>query len=87
MMEMRAELFFFASFPKELEQFRGKHVATIGIKVVAIGDSAKEVFEKARKEYPEKMPVLAFIPKKEALVLQVFRLEELESPYWIPMLF
>lgn len=29
----------------------------------------KLIFEKARKEYPEKMPTLAFIPKKEALVL------------------
>ena len=66
---MREELKFFASFPKELEQFRGKHVAMIGRRVVASGDSAKEVFEKARKEYPEKMPVLAFIPRKEALVL------------------
>jgi hypothetical protein len=30
----------------------------IGMRVVA-----------ARKEYPEKMPVLTFIPRKEALVL------------------
>jgi lysine/ornithine N-monooxygenase len=63
------ELKWFASFPKEMEQFRGKHVALIGRKVVASGDSAKEVFEKAKKEYPDKMPVLAFIPRKEALVL------------------
>jgi hypothetical protein len=56
---MREELKWFAAFPKEIEQFRGKHVAMIGRKVVASGDSAKEVFEKARKDYPEKMPVLA----------------------------
>jgi lysine/ornithine N-monooxygenase len=67
--EMREELKWFASFPKEMEQFRGKHVAIIGRKVVASGDSAKEVFEKAKKEYPDKMPVLAFIPRREALVL------------------
>jgi lysine/ornithine N-monooxygenase len=66
---MREELKWFASFPKEMEQFRGKHVAIIGRKVVASGDSAKEVFEKAKKEYPDKMPVLAFIPRREALVL------------------
>lgn len=66
---MREELKWFASFPKEMEQFRGKHVALIGRKVVASGDSAKEVFEKAKQEYPDKMPVLAFIPRKEALVL------------------
>ena len=66
---MREELKWFALFPKEMEQFRGKHVAMIGRKVVASGDSAKEVFEKAKKEYPDKMPVLAFIPRKEALVL------------------
>jgi lysine/ornithine N-monooxygenase len=66
---MREELKWFASFPNEMEQFRGKHVAMIGRKVVASGDSAKEVFEKAKKEYPDKMPVLAFIPRKETLVL------------------
>ena len=66
---MGEELKWFASFPKEMEQFRGKHVAMIGRKVVASGDSAKEVFEIAKKEYPDKMPVLAFIPGKEALVL------------------
>jgi len=71
-MKMREELKFFVSFPKELEQFRGKHVAMIGRRVVASGDSAKEVFEKAREEHPKKMPVLAFIPRKEALVLRVF---------------
>ena len=66
---MREKLNWFASFPKEMGQFRGKHVAIIGRKVVVSGDSAKEVFEKARKEYPEKMPVLAFIPRRETLVL------------------
>ena len=66
---MREELKWFAAFPKEIGRFRGKHVAMIGRKVVASGDSAKEVFEKARKDYPEKMPVLAFIPRKEALIL------------------
>ena len=66
---MREELKLFASFPEEMEQFRGKHVAIVGRNIVASGDSAREVFEKARKEYPEKMPVLAFIPRKEALVL------------------
>jgi hypothetical protein len=65
---MIEELKWFAAFPKEIEQFRWKHVAMIGRVVVASGDSAKEVFEKARKDYPEKMPVLAFIPRKEVEV-------------------
>lgn len=71
MIRMKEELKLFTSFPKEMEQFRGKHVAIIGKKIVASGDSAKEVFEKARKYYPEKIPVLAFIPRKEALILVV----------------
>ena len=66
---MKSELKLFATVPKEMEQFRWKHVAMIGRKVVASGDSAKEVFEKARKQYPDKMPVLAYIPRREALVL------------------
>ena len=66
---MQEELKWFASFPKELEEFRGKHIALIGKEVVASGESAKGVLEKAKEKYPSKMPVLTFVPKKEILVL------------------
>ena len=61
----------FASFPPELKKFRGKHVALVGKKVAAHGDNAIIVLEKARKKFPKKRPVLAFIPKEETLILQI----------------
>jgi len=66
---MREELNWFASFPDELKQYRGKHVAIIGKEVVASGESAKEVLEAAMNKYPSTMPVLTFVPKKDILVL------------------
>lgn len=66
---MDEELKLFASFPKELEKFRGKHIALIGKKVVASGDNAIKVFEVARKKFPMKNPRLAFVPKEETLIL------------------
>ncbi|GAI31014.1 unnamed protein product [marine sediment metagenome] len=66
---MDEELKLFASFPKELEKFRGKHIALIGRKVVASGDNAIKVLKKARKKFPMKNPKLAFVPKEETLIL------------------
>jgi len=66
---MDEELKLFASFPKELEKFRGKHIALIGKRVVASGDNAIKVLEMARKKFPTKNPILAFVPREETLVL------------------
>ena len=66
---MEEELDWFASFPNELKRFRGKHVALVGKRVVASGDDAIIVLKKARKEFPGKKPILAFIPKEETLIL------------------
>lgn len=64
---MEKELKFFAL--EQLQKFRGMHIALLGEKIVASGESAKEVLEKASKKHPSKMPVLAFVPEREALVL------------------
>ncbi len=66
---MAEELKWFASFPKELEKFRGKHIALIGKKVVASGNNAIKVLQTAREKFPTKNPVLAFVPKEETLIL------------------
>ncbi|OYT33927.1 succinyl-CoA synthetase subunit alpha [Archaeoglobales archaeon ex4484_92] len=66
---MEKELNYFASFPAELKKYRGKHVAIIGDKVVASGDNAIEVYKKAKEKYPDKNPVLAFVPREETLIL------------------
>ncbi|MEW6069144.1 MAG: DUF5678 domain-containing protein [Candidatus Thermoplasmatota archaeon] len=66
---MQEELRYFASFPKALKRFRGKHIALIKNKVIASGNEAIGVFEQAKKLYPKKRIVLAYVPKEETLVL------------------
>lgn len=68
---MEEEIKWFATALKELNKFRGKHIAIIKNKIVASGNNAINVLEKARKEHPNENPVLAFVPKEETLVLSV----------------
>jgi len=63
------EVDFFAKFSPEVERYRGMHIAIIGNKVVGSGSSAYAVWKTAKKKYPGKRPVLAFVPKKETLIL------------------
>lgn len=69
--EMHEELKWFASFPEELKKFRGKHIAIIGTEIVASGDNAIAILKDAKKKFPTKNPVLAFVPKEDALILPV----------------
>lgn len=66
---MQEEIRYFASFPKALKKLRGKHVALIKNKVVASGSEAISVLEQAKKRYPKKRVVLAYVPKEETHVL------------------
>jgi hypothetical protein len=50
-------------------QFAGKHVAILDGKVVASGKSPIEVWKRAKKLYPQRKPVLAFVLKDDILVL------------------
>ena len=61
------EFDFFVHTP--LTKYKGKYVALLGKKVVAFGASAKDVWEKARKKHPQKLPTIAKIPKEEVLVI------------------
>ena len=65
---MHEELKWFASFPEELKKFRGKHIAISGTEVVASGDNAIAILKDAKKRFPAKNPVLAFVPKEDALI-------------------
>ena len=67
--DIMKEVNFVAKLPPELEKYRGMHVAIIGDKVVASGKSAYLVWKTAKKKNPDKRPVLAFVPKKETLIL------------------
>ena len=53
----------------DLRKYKGEYVAIIDEKVVAHGDNAKEVWEDAKRKYPDKSPSLAKIPKDDILIL------------------
>jgi len=58
----------------DFSKFRGKEVALVDGKIVAEGESSKEVFEKAKKLFPRKLSkeiILLFVPKEEIFVYPV----------------
>lgn len=59
----------YISNPEELRKYAGKHVAIIDDEVTAVCDSAKEAYEMAKRKFPKKIPLLAYIPKGETLIL------------------
>ena len=64
------ELLFYANQAKSInEKYEGKHIALVGEQVAAFGDNPKTVWLEAKKKFPNKQPVLAFVPKHDTLVL------------------
>ena len=55
----------------DLSKYKGKYVAIIDDKVVASGENAKEVWEEAKKKFPNKTPLLAKIPMEDTLVFRI----------------
>ncbi len=53
----------------DLSEYAGKWVAIVGEEVVASGDNAKVVFEEAKRKFPDRLPLLAKVPKDEILIL------------------
>ncbi len=53
----------------DLSEYAGKWIAIVDGKVVASGDRADEVMEKAEKMYPDKEITLAKVPTDDILVL------------------
>ena len=51
----------------------GKHVVVVDdkVSVATTGEEAVRILEDVRKRYPGKKPILAYIPKEEALILIV----------------
>ena len=55
----------------DFSKFRGKNLAMVNGKIVAQGSSSKEVFEKAKKLFPQKSAkdiLLLFVPKEEVFI-------------------
>ncbi len=41
----------------DLSRYSGKWIAILDQKIIAVGDSFKDVFEKAKMDYPSKRPL------------------------------
>lgn len=55
--------------PSLQKKYEGKWVAIVDQKVVGMGKDAKEAYAKAKKNYPDKEPLMEFVPRRELLVL------------------
>ena len=53
------------------EKYPGKYVAIVGDKLVAIGHSEPEVFEKAKEKYPDKEVSIVYLPTDEEMVTNI----------------
>ena len=61
--------FYVSKAPEINRRFAGKHVAIVGNQVVASGESPLEVWKRAKKSHPLSRPLLAYVPKRDTLVL------------------
>jgi len=61
--------FYVSKAPEINRRFAGKHVAIIGDRIVASGKSPLEVWKRAKKSHPQSKPLLAYVPKRDTLVL------------------
>ena len=52
-------------FSELVTKYAGKYVAVVNETLVAVGDSGKEVEDKARAMAPEKIPSVLRVPREE----------------------
>lgn len=52
------------------DKYRGKHVLIIGEKIfsASTGEEALKLFKKIEKENPNRVPLIAYIPKEDTLI-------------------
>ena len=62
------DLWIVEHFSELVTKYAGKYVAVVNEALVAVGDSRKEVDEKARAIAPDKMPYVMRIPREEDMV-------------------
>jgi hypothetical protein len=54
-------------FSELVDKYAGKYVAVVNEALVAVGNSRKEVEDKAREVEPRKMPSVLRIPREEEM--------------------
>ena len=64
---MKSEFEHVMSISKTLEA--GKWIAVVGTDIVAKGDKGKEVFDEAKRKYPNKEPFIMKVPADAVMLL------------------
>lgn len=66
---LRTEFEYILSADSNLGQNLGQWVAIVDEEIVAASDSAKEVYEQAKKKFPDRDPFIMKIPKETVMLL------------------
>jgi hypothetical protein len=61
----RDDLWIVEHFSELVTKYAGKYIAVVNETLVAVGDSGKEVEDKARAMAPEKIPSVLRVPREE----------------------
>jgi hypothetical protein len=61
------DLWIVEHFSELVTQYAGKYVAVVNETLVAVGNSGKEVEDKARAMAPEKIPSVLRVPREEEM--------------------
>jgi len=64
---MRDEFEYIMSISEKLEA--GKWIAVVGDKIVATSDKSKEVFDEAKRQYPDREPFIMKVPDNRVMLL------------------
>lgn len=64
-----SEFEYLQSIGDELGKYVGRWIAIVNDEVVAVGDSAKDVFMVAKKKYPDKEPMILKLPADRVILL------------------
>jgi len=59
------DLWIVEHFSELVDKYAGKYIAVVNETLVAVGDSGKEVEDKAREIEPRKIPSVILVPREE----------------------
>ncbi|MFY3739854.1 MAG: hypothetical protein HMLIMOIP_000273 [Candidatus Nitrosomirales archaeon] len=53
----------------KISKYARKHVAIVGNEIVAVDESAKVVYDRAKEKYPDKSPLIHYVHAGDVFVL------------------
>jgi hypothetical protein len=68
-LKMKGELEYLLSTSDTLGQYIDRWISVVGSEIVAEGETAKEVFLKAKQKYPDKTPFVMKVPSDVVMVM------------------